>query len=100
MHNGKPISYIGKGLSEKHQGLSMYEKELLAIIGIIQKWNSYLQGHHFIVRTDHQSLKYLLEQKLTTLLQQRWIAKLIWLDYEIIYKRGGGTKLLMLYLES
>lgn len=52
------------------------------------KWYHYLQGHHFIVKTDNQSLKYLLEQRLSTMLQQKWLAKLLGLDYEIVYKKG------------
>lgn len=42
MQNGKPLSYISKGLSETHQGLSTYEKELLAIVLATRKWNAYL----------------------------------------------------------
>ena len=45
-------------------------------------------GSHFIIKIDHESLKYLLEQKVTTTLQQKWWAKLMELDYEIQYKRG------------
>lgn len=51
------------------------------------KWHHYLQGHHFIIKTDHQSLKYLLEQRLSTMLQQKWIAKLLGIDYKIVYKK-------------
>lgn len=54
-----------------------------------RKWYTYLQGHHFVIKTDHQSLKYLLEQRLSTLLQQKWLAKLMGLDYEISYKKGA-----------
>lgn len=88
MQQGRPIAYFSKGLAPKHQGYSTYEKELLAIVKATEKWHSYLQGHHCIIRTDHQSLKYLLEQRMTTLLQQKWLAKLLGLDYEIVYKKG------------
>lgn len=74
-------------------------KELLAIVMETQKWGAYLQGHHnFITRTDHQSLKHFLEQKLTTMLQQKWLSKLIGYDYEIVNKRGLEIRLRMLYL--
>ena len=39
-------------------------------------------------RTDHQALKYLLEQRLTHPLQHKWLTKLLGLDYEIQYKKG------------
>jgi hypothetical protein len=37
---------------------------------------------------DHRSLKVLLEQRITTLEQQKWVAKLLGYDYEIIYRPG------------
>lgn len=38
------------------------------------------------------SLKFLLEQRLSTLLQQKWLAKLIGFDYELVYKKGVENK--------
>ncbi|KAA8546750.1 hypothetical protein F0562_003179 [Nyssa sinensis] len=54
----------------------------------IRKWRPYLLGRRFIVRTDHQSLKYLLEQRITTPAQSRWLPKLLGYDYAIEYKKG------------
>lgn len=61
MQHSRPIAYYSKALSARQQLLSTYEKELLAIVLATHKWHSYLQGHRFIIKTDHQSLKYLLE---------------------------------------
>jgi Integrase zinc binding domain len=46
----------------------------------------------FIIKTDHISLKYLLEQKLTHSLQHKGLCKLLGLDYIIQYKRGEDNK--------
>lgn len=43
----------------------------------------------FIIKTDHRSLKFLLEQRLSTPLQHTWLVKLIGYDYEIVYKKGA-----------
>ena len=69
MQQGRPISYLSKAFNKKNKGCSVYEKELLALVLAVTKWRHYLVGQHFIIKTDHQSLKYLLEQPLHTSLQ-------------------------------
>ncbi|WOH05166.1 hypothetical protein DCAR_0624580 [Daucus carota subsp. sativus] len=88
MQNGNPISYLSKSFNSKNKGFSVYEKELLALVMAVTRWRHYLVGNHFIIRTDHQALKYLLEQQLHTSLQYKWLSKLLGMDYEIQYKKG------------
>jgi len=64
--NKHPIAFINRTLGPRWQNLSVYEKELLAIVFAVQKWEQYLLGRPFIIRTDQKSLKYLLDQKLST----------------------------------
>ena len=45
-------------------------------------------GTHFLIRTDQKSLKWLLEQKISTPFQQFWLSKLMGFDYDIQYKSG------------
>lgn len=52
MQEGRPLAYISKALGPKWQKLSIYEKELLAIVYAVQKWEQYLIGGHFLIRTD------------------------------------------------
>ena len=63
MQQGKPIAYCSKAsqaLKGKNLALSTYEKELLALVIAVKRWRAYLVGRPFIVKTDQQSLKYLL----------------------------------------
>ena len=60
----------------------------MAILHAVQKWQPYLLGNHFCIKTDHQSLKYFLEQRLSSPTQQKWVIKLMGYDYEITYKKG------------
>ena len=92
MQEGHPIAFYSKAISERALGRSTYEKELMAIVHFILKWLSYLIGWRFRIRTDHRSLKYLLEQRITTIDQQRWIAKLMGFDYEIEYRPSCDNK--------
>ena len=61
---------------------------MLAILHAIELWHPYLLGKRFQIKTDHQSLKYFLEQCISSQEQQKWVTKLFGYDYEIIYKTG------------
>ena len=45
-------------------------------------------GIHFKVKTDHDSLKHFLEQRLCSEEQQKWVTKMLGYESEIIYKKG------------
>nr|GEZ38044.1 hypothetical protein [Tanacetum cinerariifolium] len=65
-------------------------KGIRAVIeAALDKWKGYLLDRHFKIRTDHFSLKYLLNQKLTTSFQFKWLPKLLGYDYLIVYKKGS-----------
>jgi hypothetical protein len=58
----------------------------------VKKWRPYLLGHFFTIKTDHQSLKFLLEQKIGTPMQQRWASKLLGYEFVVEYKKGQENK--------
>jgi hypothetical protein len=88
MQEGLPLVFTSKQLSERNLGKSIYEKEMLAILHAIDLWHPYLLGQHFQIKTYDQSLKYFLEQHISSTEQQKWVTKLFDYDYEIIYKKG------------
>ena len=83
-----PNSFTSKSLSSKNLATSTYENEMMVILHAIQKWRPYLLRNHFCINTDHQSLKYFLEQCVSSSTQQKWVRKLMGYDYEITYKKG------------
>lgn len=102
MQEHHPLAFFSKALGTKTMGLSIYEKEFLAIIIEVDKWRSYLLHAPFIIRMDQKSLKYLLEQMLSPPLQHRYLTKLLGFDYTIKYKKGvdnKATRQLMLCLD-
>lgn len=88
MKEGKPTAYLSQALKGKSLSLSTYEKELLALVLSIQKWQPYLLVHGFIVRTNQQSLKFFLEQRVGTPTQQRWLSNLLEYDFKVEYRNG------------
>jgi hypothetical protein len=59
---GHPIAFLSKALSPRNQGLSVYEKEYLAILMAVDHWRHYLLQAEFVIHTDHHSLVHLDEQ--------------------------------------
>lgn len=83
MQQGQPI----KVLHGKNLLMYTYEKELLALVNCVQLWRQYLHGRRFVVHTDHASLRFLFQQKIHSIAQQRWLYKLMGYDFSIEYKK-------------
>jgi hypothetical protein len=59
---------------------------MMAILHSLKQWHPYLIGRNK-VKTDHDSLKYFLEQRLYSEEQQKWVTKMMGYYFEIIYKK-------------
>jgi hypothetical protein len=88
MQEGRPLAFTSKKLLEINLGKSIYEKEMLSILHAMDLWHPYLLGKCFQIKIYHQSLKYFLEQRISSPQQKKWVTKLFGYDYEIIYKKG------------
>jgi hypothetical protein len=87
MQEGRPLAFTNKQMSKRNLGKSIYEKKMLFILHVVDLWCPYLLGQRFQIKTDHQSLKYFLEQCISSLEQQKWVNNIFGYDYEIIYKK-------------
>lgn len=88
MQENHPIAYYSQKLNVKMQQASTYVRELFAITQAVQKWRQYLLGRQFTIKTDHRSLKNLMNQVIQTPEQQQYISKLLGYVYNIVYKPG------------
>ena len=61
---------------------------MLSILHALKKWRPYLMGRHFKVKTDHDSLKHFLEQRISLEEQKKWVTRMLGYEFEIIYKKG------------
>jgi hypothetical protein len=75
-------------MAPRHSKLAAYEHELIALVQAMKHWRPYLWGRPFVIRTDHYSLKFLLDQRLATILQHQWVSKLIGFDFKVEFKPG------------
>jgi hypothetical protein len=61
----------------------------LAILKALRKWRHYFLGGSLVIRTDQQSLKYIMTLRLTKGIQHKLLMKLLEFNYTIEYKRGA-----------
>lgn len=92
LQNHRPIAFHSQTLKGKALQLSTYEKELLALVTAVHKWRPYLLGRPFIIKTNQQSLKYILEQKIDTPTQQKWLTKLLGYLFVVEYQKRCENK--------
>lgn len=62
------------------------------MVKAVKKWRPYLVGKPFVIKTNHQSLKFLLEQRVGTPTQQKWITKLLGYSFVVEYKKGRDNE--------
>ena len=70
------IAYASKKLNHAQRAYATLERECLAIVWGVQKFNRYLFGLENILQTDHQALKYLNTAKYENNRVMRWALKL------------------------
>jgi hypothetical protein len=66
VQDGHPIAFYSRPVAPRHRSLAAYERELIGLVQVVRHWRPYLWGRCFTVKTDHYSLKYLLDQRVPT----------------------------------
>ncbi|CAH8582717.1 unnamed protein product [Dicrocoelium dendriticum] len=85
------IAYASRKLSAAELSYSAGEKEALACVWACEKWNLFLFGRPFTLRTDHAALTSLLTRGtngIRPLRIHRWYARLLTYDFQIKFRPG------------
>ena len=90
MQNGQPVAYASRSQTETECNYVQMEKELLAIVFGVEKFESYLYGRKFKVETDHKPLESILKKSLLSAPKrlQRMMLPLQNFDFEVEYNKG------------
>lgn len=89
---GHPLAYFSKKLNSKLAMASTSVRIFFAITQSILRWQHYLLGRRFIVKTDHKSLRELMLQVAQTPDQQYYLAKLMGFQFGVVYRTGKSNK--------
>ena len=87
----RPVAFASRTLMVTEQKYSQIDKEALALVWGIKKFNQYLFGSHFTLITDHQPLTVIFRPdkgiSITTAARlQRYAMFLAGYDFEIKYR--------------
>lgn len=82
------ITHASLKLTQVERLYSIYDKEMLVIGHTLTKFRQNLVGAKFIVRTNHNSLRYFLDQRDLNERQQKWVIKIRAHDFDIEYVKG------------
>ncbi len=90
MQEGQPVQYASRALSDTEKGYAQIEKEMLAIVFGLERFERYVYGRHVVVETDHQPLVTIHRKSLLSAPKrlQRMLLRTQKYDYEVEYKKG------------
>jgi len=85
MTDGKwhPVAFYSKSLSSVERNYEIHNKEMLAIICVLEEWRHFLEGatHPVEIWTDHKNLEYFMMAKKLNCHQARWSLHLARFDF-------------------
>ena len=90
--NSHPCAYFSKTFIPAERNYDIYDRELLAMILVLEEWKQYIQGtsHPVTIITDHKNPFYIKDPRKLSQRQARW--SLFLQDFDIIWKVLPGTR--------
>jgi hypothetical protein len=75
-------------LCEPSLNYSTYDKELYALVHILEIWQHYLWPKEFVIHSDHESLKHIRGQAKLNKHHAKWVEFIETFPYIIKHKKG------------
>ena len=90
LQNGKPLDFRSRTLTPTEERYAQIEKEMLAVVFALEKFNDYTFGQKTTVYTDHQPLVSIVKKPLHIAPRrlQRMMIRLQKYDFEVQYMPG------------
>ena len=89
MQNGQPIAFARRALTRTEKNYCQMEKELLAVVFAMHRFDQYVYGLHVDIETDHQPLEILARKPLKDVPRrpQRMLFEFQRYDFTLHYKK-------------
>ena len=84
-----PVAYASRKLLQREKAYSTIERECLAVVWAIRKFEPYLYGRQFVLETDHHPLAYMNSAKPANGRLMRWILALQPYRFRVVAIRGS-----------
>ena len=90
LQNDQPVAYASRSLTPTEVQYAQIEKEMLAIVFGMEKFEDYLYGRKVKVESDHKPLETILKKSLLSAPKrlQRMMLRLQKFDIDVVYKQG------------
>jgi hypothetical protein len=96
---GKHVAYFSEKLSGPSLNYSTYDKELYALVRILETGQHFLWPKEFVIHSDHESLKHISGQEKLNKRHAKWVEFIETFPYIIKHKKGKDNVIPMLYLD-
>jgi hypothetical protein len=73
LQEGNPIAYFSEKLSGPSLNYSTYDKELYALVCVLETWQHYLWLKEFVIHSDLESLKHIRGQEKLNKRHTKWV---------------------------
>ena len=82
------IAYASSTLSKPERKYCVTRKEMLALVRFTKHFRPYLYGRHFLIRTDHNSLRWLFNFREPEGQVARWLDELSEYQFDVEHRPG------------
>lgn len=85
----RPLAFASRSLLPAKRNYSVTERECLAIVFALRKFDVYLDGTKFVVQTDHSALSWLMRLREPAGRLARWALLIQHYDFSVQYRKGN-----------